>query len=128
MAILNKMKLDYINEIIRNDLISNGVNSAVLIDLSGNILIEIHGNQNKLDTGSLASLAAGNFGVVSTLAEILGEKEISLLFHKGENLNIYFDKISHDFLIFLIFYKDISLGFLRLKIDNLKSCIMDLLE
>ncbi len=128
MAILNKMKLDYINEIIRNDLISNGVNSAVLIDLSGNILIEIHGNQNKLDTGSLASLAAGNFGVVSALAEILGEKEISLLFHKGENLNIYFDKISHDFLIFLIFYKDISLGFLRLKIDNLKSCIMDLLE
>jgi predicted regulator of Ras-like GTPase activity (Roadblock/LC7/MglB family) len=125
MAFLKKIELDYFNKVIRKDLISNGVNSAILIDLSGNIIVEAHGNQKKFDTISLASLAAGNFGAVNALAEILGEKEISLLFHKGENLNIYFDKIFHDFLIILIFHKDISLGFIRLKIDNLKSSNMN---
>ena len=65
----------------------------MLIDLSGNIIVEAHGNQKKFDTISLASLAAGNLRAVNALAKILGEKEISLLFHKGENLNIYFDKI-----------------------------------
>ncbi len=65
MAFLKKIELDYFNKVIRKDLISNGVNSAILIDLSGNIIVEAHGNQKKIDTISLASLAAGNFRAVN---------------------------------------------------------------
>jgi len=67
-------------------------------------------------TYPLAALAAGNFGAVSTMAQMIGEKDFSLLFHKGEHECIHFSKVESDFLLVTIFDQKISLGFLRLKV------------
>jgi predicted regulator of Ras-like GTPase activity (Roadblock/LC7/MglB family) len=50
------------------------------------------------------------------MAKIIGEDEFSLLFHKGEKESIHFSKVTSDFLLVSIFGKDVSLGFLRLKV------------
>jgi len=113
--ILDSEQLDSIQEIIEEDLADLGVHCVLLIDVSGNIIANYDNGKFQHDIYSLAALAAGNFGAVSTMANLVGENEFSLLFHKGENENIHFSKVSDNFLLINIFGKDVSLGFLRMK-------------
>jgi len=114
--ILDSEQLDSIQEIIEEDLADLGVHCVLLIDVSGNIIANYDNGKFQHDIYSLAALAAGNFGAVSTMANLVGENEFSLLFHKGENENIHFSKVSDNFLLINIFGKDVSLGFLRMKV------------
>jgi len=50
------------------------------------------------------------------------------LFHKGQNLNIHFKRILSEFILISIFDKSISLGFLRLKTDELNDFFDDCLS
>ena len=114
--ILENEQLDSIQEIIEEDLADLGVHCVLLIDVSGNIIANYDNGKFQHDIYSLAALAAGNFGAVSTMATLLGENEFSLLFHKGENENIHFSKVSDNFLLINTFGKDVSLGLLRMKV------------
>ncbi len=114
--ILEKEKLDQIEEILIKDLMDLGVHCVVLIDLSGNILIDLDSGEYHHDLSSLAALAAGNFGAVNAMAKLIGEDEFSLLFHKGKKESIHFSKVMDDFLLITIFGQDVSLGFLRLRV------------
>jgi len=113
---LGQEQLEQIEEILKDNLISSGVHSALLIDMAGNIIAQ-HDNGNcDHDVYSLAALASANFAAVDTMAKIVGEEEFSLLFHKGENENIHFSKVDNEFLLISIFGKDVALGLLRLKV------------
>ena len=114
--VLGQKQLDGIEAVLRGDLIELGVHSVILIDMAGNIVAGLDNGQIKHDVYSLAALAAGNFGAVSAMANIIGEEEFPLLFHKGDKRNIQFSKATGDFLLVTIFGKEISLGFLRLKV------------
>jgi predicted regulator of Ras-like GTPase activity (Roadblock/LC7/MglB family) len=50
------------------------------------------------------------------MAQIVGEEEFSLLFHKGQDENLHFSKVTEEILLITTFGNDVSLGFLRLKI------------
>lgn len=113
---LGREQLDGIEEILKIDLIEMGVRCVCLIDMAGNVITNLDNGKTKYDIYSLAALAAGNFGAVSAMAKIIGEDDFSLLFHKGEKENINFSKIMDDFLLITIFDKEISLGFLRLRV------------
>ena len=102
--------------VIKNDLIANRVNIALVVDLSGHIIANSCGKDAHCDIYSLAALAAGNFGAVDAMAKIVGEDEFSLLFHKGQDENLHFSKINEEMLLITTFGNDVSLGFLRLKI------------
>jgi predicted regulator of Ras-like GTPase activity (Roadblock/LC7/MglB family) len=128
MQAISKLKLDYAKSILRKDLLDKGIHSVILIDKSGNILINLNNDPLDIDTYSLASIAAANIEAVSVMAEILGEKDMYLLFHKGQNLNIHFKRILSEFLLISIFDKSISLGFLRLKTDELNEFLEDCLS
>ena len=121
MNLLQKEKLDLVSDLLSYDLIDNGVLSAILADMAGNVLVDARNNGHQYDRQSLASLAVGNFMAVSALLNYLEDTELTLLFHKGENLNIHFKIILNDFLLISIFDKNISLGFLRLKIEKIES-------
>ena len=103
---------------MQKNIIDVGVHCVCLIDLAGNIIENLDDGKVNYNIYSLAALAAGNFGAVDAMAKIIGEEEFSLLFHKGQNGNIYFSKIATEFLLIVIFGKEISLGFLRLKVDD----------
>jgi len=114
--VVGQEQLDGIEGILREDLVELGVHSVILIDMAGNIIAQLDNGKMKHDVYSLAALAAGNFGAVSAMAKIIGEEEFPLLFHKGEKRNIQFSKVMTDFLLVTTFGKEISLGFLRLKV------------
>jgi predicted regulator of Ras-like GTPase activity (Roadblock/LC7/MglB family) len=96
--------------------------------MAGNIVANLDNGEKQHDIYSLAALAAGNFGAVSAMAKIIGENEFSLLFHKGKNENIHFNKITTEFLLITIFGNDISLGFLRLKVSESVEQLKIILE
>ena len=115
---LGQEQLDGMEEVLQQDLIDVGVRCVFLIDMAGNIIANRDNGESQHDVYSLAALAAGNFGAVSAMAKIIGEGEFSLLFHKGKKENIHFNKIATEFLMITIFSNDISLGFLRLKVNE----------
>jgi len=123
----SKKQLESIEDVLTEELIELGVQSVVLIDLAGNVIVNLDNGRCQHDVYSLAALAAANFGAVSAMANIIGEEEFSLLFHKGESDSIHFSKIGTDLLLLSIFGKDVSLGFLRLKVNEANDRIRDLL-
>ncbi len=125
---LGQNELNGIEKILRKDLVETGVQCVFLIDMAGNIIVDLHEKEIIHDIYSLAALAAGNFGAVNAMAKIIGEDEFSLLFHKGKNENIHFSKVTPNFLLITIFRNHISLGFLRLKVGEAVEKIKTLLE
>ncbi|MCD6185662.1 MAG: roadblock/LC7 domain-containing protein [Deltaproteobacteria bacterium] len=105
-----------------------GIKSVILINMGGNVIVNLDNGQVDHDIYSLAALAAGNFGAVAAMAKIVGEEEFSLLFHKGKKENIHFSKVLMDFLLITLFGNDVSLGFLRLKVDESVKKISKLLS
>jgi len=111
-----KEQIEGIENILQEELIDLGVQSVILMDLAGNVIVNLDNGESGHDVFSLAALAAGNYGAVSAMANIIGEQEFSLLFHKGEEESIHFSKVVEDLLLLTIFNKNVSLGFLRLKV------------
>lgn len=118
MVVFDGNILDLIERILVEELINLGVGSVLLIDMAGNVIINLDDGKTKYDVYALAALAAGNFGAVSEMAKIIGEKEFSLLFHKGEKESIHFSKVGEGQLLITVFGKDVTLGFLRLKVTE----------
>jgi len=123
----DKQQFDQIENILNEELIETGVQSVLLIDLAGNIIVSLDNGNINHDIYSLAALAAGNFGAVNAMAKIIGEEDFSLLFHKGEKESINFSKVTEDLLLLTIFSKDLSLGFLRLKVAEAIRKIQNLI-
>ncbi len=115
---LGPEQLDRIEDVLRKDIVELSIHCFVLLDMAGNIIVDLDNGKAKYDIYALSALAAGNFGAVSAMAQMIGEQEFFLLFHKGKKESIYFSKVLTDFLLVTIFGHDISLGFLRLRVDK----------
>ena len=121
-------QLDRIEDIIEKDLIDKGVRCVILIDMAGNIIANSESDKAELDIYSLAALAAGNFGTVGAMANIVGEDDFSLLFHRGKDVNVHFTNILNDYLLIDIFDNYLSLGFLRLIVADAVKKIESILN
>jgi len=115
-GIVSQEQLEKIDQIITSKLIDLGVDCAIIIDMAGNIITAKDNGKSKYDVYSFAALAAGNFATVDAMAKLVGEREFSLLFHKGQDSNIHFSKIDDELLLISMFGREISLGFLRLNV------------
>lgn len=125
---LGEEQLDAVELILYSDLVRSGVHSVLLIDMAGNIIAKSDDGTCEHDIYSLAALASANFAAVDTMAQILGEQEFSLLFHKGEKESIHFSKVFEDFLLITIFGKEVSLGLLRLKVEEASEKLKSLFK
>lgn len=103
------------------DRLTRDANAKVvfLIDKNG-LLISSSGDVQNMDTTSLGSLAAGNIAATTGLAQLLGEREFSNLFHEGERDNIHLTIVDGRVILVLIFDKRSSLGLVRLRVK--RSC------
>ncbi len=88
-----------------------------LIDKNGQ-LISASGETEHLDTTSLASLTAGNIAATGGLAQLLGEKEFSILFHDGERDNLHISIAAARVILVVIFDQRSSLGLVRLRVKK----------
>ena len=122
-------QLDKIQEVLSQELVEAGAHLVILLDLAGNIISTIDDGECEHDVYSLAVLAAGNFGAVSQMAKLLGENDFSILFHKGDKEHMHFSKVQDNFLLVNIFGNETSLGYLRLKtnevIKKLENILLD---
>ena len=125
--ILEQKQLDQIEQILNKNLIDLGVHSVILIDMAGNIVVDQNSGESDHDIYSLAALAAGNYGAMNAMANIVGEDEFSLLFQKVEKANIHFSKLLSDYILVTIFGKEVSVCFLRLKVADVVAKIGELL-
>lgn len=102
-----------------SDRLTRDANAKVvfLIDKNG-LLIAASGEVQQIDTTSLSSLVAGNIATTSGLAEIIGEREFTNLFHEGERDNIHITLIDSRVILVIIFDKRSSLGLVRLRVKR----------
>ncbi|MFQ5780488.1 MAG: roadblock/LC7 domain-containing protein [Nitrospiria bacterium] len=90
-----------------------------LVDKNGQLIASV-GETQDLDTTSLASLTAGNIAATGGMAQLLGEKEFSILFHEGEKDNIHISLIGQRAILVVVFDQRSSLGLVRLRV---KKCV-----
>jgi predicted regulator of Ras-like GTPase activity (Roadblock/LC7/MglB family) len=126
--ILTPQKVQKAQGVINKYLINEGVVKVMLVDDGGNILIDCGESSQITDTTSLAALTAANFGATAQIAGLIGEKDFSLLFHKGENLSIHFAKIGRELIMVSIFGEDVSLGLIRCRVNGLAEPLRKLFE
>lgn len=124
--ILTKELLTNIEKVINKMIFQSGADCVLLIDRAGNI-IATAGDPPSLDIMALAALSAANFGATSEIAKLIGENDFSLLFHKGDNENIHFSKVSESFILITLFGSGVSLGLIRLKVQDLCDRILEIL-
>ena len=86
-----------------------------LVDKNGTLLASA-GDAAGFDTTSLASLAAGNIAATGGLANLIGEKEFSILFHEGERDNMHISVVGDRLILVVIFDRRSSVGLVRLRV------------
>ncbi len=91
--------------------------AVLLVDKNGQYITS-HGEVDKLDTTSLASLTAGNIAATSGLAKLIGEKEFPNVFHEGEKDNLHLSIVAQRAILVVMFDSRSSLGLVRLRVKK----------
>ena len=91
--------------------------SVFVIDKNGQ-LIAASGETEALDSTSLSSLVAGEVAATGGLAQLMGEKEFSTLFHEGKRDNLHISIVASRVILVVIFDSRSSLGLVRLRVKK----------
>ena len=98
-----------------------------LVDKNGQ-LIASSGDTQGIDTTALASLTAGNIAATSGMAQLLGEKEFSILFHEGDKDNIHIALVGPRMILVTIFNNKSALGIVRLRVKKSVEILSQVFE
>lgn len=96
--------------------------AVFLVDKNGQLMAS-SGDTGDIDTTSLASLTAGNIAATGGLAQLIGEKEFSILFHEGEKDNIHISIVGQRVILVIIFDRRSSLGLVRLRVKRASEAL-----
>jgi len=124
--ILSGEHISGLERIIEKELLERGANHVFIVDSSGN-LITGSGRMPMEDILPLAALSAANFGATERMAKLIGEKDFTLLFHRGSKHNIHFSRINDDFILVSLFDNDVPLGLIRLGSSKATEQMLPLL-
>lgn len=88
--------------------------SLLLTDIGGRLLSS-RGIERRYDPVSLAALVAGNMAATTEIARQIGEQQpFQLIFHEGDESNIYLSEVGGSFLLVVVFDRSLQLGIVRL--------------
>lgn len=124
----DEVRLNSIKDILNGDLIDAGFQQIILSDLSGNIIAQYDNGEIVYDSTSLAVLAASNIGSLNAMSQFLGEGDFPLFILKGKSDNIHFNKVTNELFLISIFSQELSIGFVRNKVDNAISGLRLLID
>jgi predicted regulator of Ras-like GTPase activity (Roadblock/LC7/MglB family) len=97
--------------------VESNAKASFLIDKNGQ-LIGSSKNTENYDKTSIGALVAGNVAATGGLANLLGEKEFSILFHEGENEHVHISLVAGKLILVVIFDETTSLGLIRLRVKK----------
>ena len=113
--ILREPEYESLLSILRKLLTDASAKVVFLVDKNGTLLASA-GDAVGFDTTSLASLAAGNIAATGGLANLIGEKEFSILFHEGERDNMHLSVVAERLILVIVFDRRSSVGLVRLRV------------
>ncbi len=120
---MTKRDLEKIDLCLNRMISSTLAHCVLLIHRSGQLISHIgdmpKGEDPAIDILSLSALTAANFGATAEIARLLGEREFTLLFHKGRNENVYFSAIGEHVIMVTLFDDRTSLGLIRLQMHKI---------
>ena len=100
---------------------------AFLLDKNGQ-QIATAGDMDAIDPTSLASLTAGNVAATEGLAQLIGEREFSILFHEGEHDNLHINVVGGRSILLVLFDERSSLGLVRLRVKKATTELAQVLQ
>jgi predicted regulator of Ras-like GTPase activity (Roadblock/LC7/MglB family) len=124
--ILSEEDIKRIDACLNKVLNKSAAVSAFLIDRSGQLITNC-GSPSTLDVSAFSALTAANFGATSEIAKLLGEQEFNLLFHKGQNENVYFSVVGENMIIVIVFDDRTTVGLVRLSINMIMDELLQIL-
>lgn len=124
----DKVRIQSVRDILNEELIDSGMYQAILTDMGGNIIAQQDSGDALYDVMSLAVLAASNIGSLAAMTTIIGEKEFPMFILKGERDNIHFNKVTDDLFLITLFNRELSLAFVRTRIEAAIKSILALIR
>jgi predicted regulator of Ras-like GTPase activity (Roadblock/LC7/MglB family) len=115
--ILYKEDIDRLNKVLTHLLSSASATFVLLVHKDGNLLAH-QGYTKAFDTTALAALAAGSYAATRAIAQMIGESEFTVLFHKGKLDNIHISLVDEDCILVLVFDDRTNPGLVRLETEK----------
>jgi len=106
-----------INSVLKELLKNSNSQSILLIDKTGQMIASV-GIEPDFDLMSFASLCAADFEANSQLAQLIGEKDFSTLYHQGSDESMYLAKVASHIILVVLFNKRTTLGLVRLRVKK----------
>lgn len=100
---------------------------VLLINRSGQPIV-ISGPAENIDCTALASLAAANLAATDGLANIVGEREFSVLVHQGRQRSLFISDLLKRFSLVLVFDASASSGLVRYKCKRTILLLEDIIQ
>jgi len=100
---------------------------VLLINRSGQPIV-ISGPAENIDCTALASLAAANLAATDGLANIVGEREFSVLVHQGSRRSLFISDLLKRFSLVLVFDANASSGLVRYKCKRTTLLLEDVIR
>lgn len=117
----------FLNEVVLDLLLEAEASAVILCDHGGNILTNTSWSEDAaVDTFS--ALAAGAFAATQELATMNGEAQFNSVWHEGETVSVYIQRVAEDFLLIVRFNKSTTLGLVKLYADKATQSMLALLS
>lgn len=120
-----------INTTIQELLKNSNSKSIMLLDKTGQMISSV-GEEPQFDLHGFASLCAADFEANAQLAELIGERDFSTLYHQGSNESMYLARVEQNIILVILFDKKTTLGLVRLRtkkaVDGLSTVIRRLYD
>ncbi len=124
--VLREPEYEALLSVLRKLVADASAKVVFLVDKDGTLLASA-GDAVGFDTTSLASLAAGNIAATGGLANLIGEKEFSILFHEGERDNMHLSVVGERLILVVVFDRRSSVGLVRLRVRQASARFDDVM-
>ena len=126
--ILNGNQYEGITKILAELATKTRASAILFADMSGQ-LISQRGNTESMNTTVLSALAASDFAATAEMAKLVGEEaKFKLLFHEGEQRNVYLSNVGDYFFLVVVFDVNVTLGLIRIYTKKAIQNLQEILE
>jgi predicted regulator of Ras-like GTPase activity (Roadblock/LC7/MglB family) len=94
--------IERLNTVLSQLVTKSNLLLAVLINKDGRLLSS-QGSLENIDTVSMAALVAGNSASTLAIANLMGEREFSTMYHQGKEKHIYIAAVDENTFLALVF-------------------------
>jgi len=107
-----------IEQFLESFLVKTGAQHVFLAAKSGEVLV-YSGSKEEKQISSITALLAGVFNATEELAKLVNEHQFKQFFIKGEVYNLFYQNVSSQFLLIVMFEEETLLGSVRVLSQKL---------